>query len=503
MATNPPKAGFTRNVIKLVSGATTAQLITLLTAPVISRLFLPSSFGTLSVFISLVSILSIIVCLRYEFAIMLPEDDREAIHVMALSLGIAFIFTLVVSGILYLIRSTLIRWLNAPDLAPFLWLVPLAIFIQGLFQAFNYWNSRTRHFGQLSIARVAASLTTSAIPVTLGLLHKTTTAGLIGAWVAGTVVLTALLGWNVWRQSFARLYTELNFNKLLANLVRYRKFPLVDAWGSFINNLSWQMPSLILSAFFSQTIVGYYSQANRMILLPLTLIGNAIAQVFFQRTSELRSHPEKLTATVEAVFRVLVFLGFLPALILTLVGKELFTVILGISWSEAGLYAQILGFWLFFMMISSPLSTLFLVLERQELGLIVNLVILVTRLAALLSGSLLHNIYLTLWIWSGTGVLVYGLMALWILKLANVSFNRVIGPIWNYILTAIPVGLVIGLVKVIFPGLDWIILMTTGGMALLYYTFTLKMDRTVSAYLVNLLPSAWRERVTGWLAPKS
>ena len=46
---------------------------------------------------------------------------------------------------------------------------------------------------------------------------------------------------------------------MLANLKRYRKFPLIDSWSSFINNLSWQLPSLMLLYFFSETVVGYYS----------------------------------------------------------------------------------------------------------------------------------------------------------------------------------------------------------------------------------------------------
>ncbi len=502
MTTNPQNSGFSGNVLKLVSGTTGAQLITLLTAPIISRLFLPEAFGTLSVFISIVSILSIIVCLRYEFAIMLPEDDGEAINVMALSLVIALFFSLAVGVLLLLARQWLVPLLNIPDLAPYLWLIPIALLIQGLFQSFNYWNSRKQHFGQLSIARIAASLTTSAIPITLGLTGKANTAGLIASWVAGTAVLTTVLGLKVWKQSIVRLSHELRISQIRTSLARYRKFPLVDAWGGFINNFSWQMPSLVLSVFFTQTIVGYYSQANRIVLLPMILIGNAISQVFFQRTAELRGNPEKLTATVQSIFRALVFLGLIPALVLTLVGRELFTIVLGANWSEAGIYAQILGPWIFFLFISSPLSTLFMVLERQELSLIVNVAILITRLAALFTGCLLHNILLTLVIWSGSGILVYGLMSGWIMKLAGIRYTSLLPVIGHFALSALPVGLAILITKLAFPGQYWLTLWVTAIAVFLYYFLILHFDQSLSRSLLNILPAAWHGRIPDWIISK-
>lgn len=506
MSYNTPKQGFANNVLKLVSGTTAAQFITVLTAPVISRLFLPDAFGTLAVFVSLVSILSIIVCLRYEYAIMLPEGEDEAINVLALSLLIAFIFSLVVGGVIFLTRQAILGWLNAPDLAPYLWLVPVAVFIQGLFQSFNYWNSRTRSFGRVSVARVAASLTTSAIPISLGLLRNTSTTVLIGSWLAGTLVLTSLLGWGVWKQSFARLYNKLSPGKIQNSLVRYRKFPLIDAWGGFINNLSWQIPSLVLSAYFTQTVVGYYSQAHRIVLLPSTLVGGAIAQVFYQRASELRSDRQKLTATVGLVFQALVFIGLAPALVLTIVGKELFILFLGPNWSEAGLYAQILGFWIFFLLISSPLSTLFMVLERQELALVVNIIILLTRLAALFFGSMLHNIYLTLWIWSISGVIVYGILSAWILHLAGISLLAALKQIGMYIGYFTPVGLFIGILRVIsvrYPASPvshelFIVVCVAIGI-LLTYLYTLRHDRILADYLIQLAPPAWQARLSRWL----
>ncbi|MFV9646986.1 MAG: hypothetical protein ACNYWU_14275, partial [Desulfobacterales bacterium] len=40
----------------------------------------------------------------------------------------------------------------------YLWLVPVAVFVGGTSLPLNYWNSRTKHFGRLSIARIVSSV---------------------------------------------------------------------------------------------------------------------------------------------------------------------------------------------------------------------------------------------------------------------------------------------------------------------------------------------------------
>jgi O-antigen/teichoic acid export membrane protein len=74
---NTYKKAFGRDVGKLVSGTLVAQIIGFLAYPVITRLFAPSVYGTFAVFLSLVSIITIISCLRYEQAIFLPKDNRD------------------------------------------------------------------------------------------------------------------------------------------------------------------------------------------------------------------------------------------------------------------------------------------------------------------------------------------------------------------------------------------------------------------------------------------
>ena len=58
-------------------------------------------------------------------------------------------------------------------------------------------------------------------------------------------------------------------------------------------------------------------------------------------------------------------MGLFPFLLLTLIGKDLFGVIFGPRWEEAGVFTAILSLWAFFWFLSAPLSSVLDVLDEQ------------------------------------------------------------------------------------------------------------------------------------------
>jgi len=87
-----------------------------------------------------------------------PEDRQEAANL----LGLCLLCVAVVSGlmvpVLYFGGDAILSLLRAPGPGSYLVLVSPFVFISGVFLALNYWNSRTKHFGRLSVARVTSSL---------------------------------------------------------------------------------------------------------------------------------------------------------------------------------------------------------------------------------------------------------------------------------------------------------------------------------------------------------
>ena len=155
-------------------------------------------------------------------------------------------------------------------------------------------------------------------------------------------------------------------------------------------------------------------------------------------------------------------------MILTIVGEELFTVIFGQRWFEAGRYSQILAPWIFFWFISSPLSSLFSVYERQGSALSVHFVIFITRIASLYIGGIYQSVYLALGLFSATGVIAYSLVAAWNIRLAKASGRKIFFGFIKYFLYSFPICICLFLVKYVLKSSTIVILSASLLMAFIY-----------------------------------
>jgi len=429
------KSGFAYDVLKLVSGTTFAQFISILAAPLLTRLYAPEAFGIWSLFISITSIVGIIACMSYENAIMLPKSDEEATNLLGVSLGFTLLISLLMVPLAWWSRTTILKWLNALTLGSYLWLVPLVVLVNGLFVALNYWNSRTRHFGRLSIARVTSSLTTIPMTLVLGFAGYTTAGSMIGAGIAGQTVATTVLGVQIWRDDRKIFLKSVRWQAMRECIKRYKKFPLYESWASLMNTISAQVPSLLLATFFTSSVVGFYSLGYRLLSMPMALIGASIQQVFFQRAAAAK-HDERLSFIVHNTFTRLSILGLFPFLLVMILGKEIFPLIFGSRWAEAGIYAQILAPWVFFNFVSSPISALFEVLEMQGRYFIFNSILLTTRIASLMIGGFFNSVKVSLMLFSITGSIIYFCLCLFFLDKAGLTMKVLFRDIYQMILIA-------------------------------------------------------------------
>lgn len=453
-ATRRRRAGstFAGDVLRLVSGTTVAQLITVLSSPIVTRLYGPEAFGLWAIFGSITLVIGVVVCLRYELAIMLPPTDEEAANIFTLSLLFVSLTTLITVPLVVFGGGLASRLLKAPALSKVLWAVPVMVFINGVILVFNYWNSRTRHFARLSGARVAASATSTAVQLGAGWSGHAGANSLIASSIAGSGISSAALARQILRDDGALFRRSVRWRAIREAFARYSKFPAYGTASALLNSVSWQLPSFLLQYYFSTLVVGLYSVGNQMLRVPLSLVGGAISQVFYQRAAEAH-RKGRLAEIVEGAFQRLVAFGLFPTVIFAIVGREIFLVVLGSKWGEAGVYTQILSLWTFFWFISSPLTSLFSVLERQEFGLKINAVIFVTRLASLVTGGLLGNARLAIMLFAGTGVLTYGYLNFAVMAASGVSYRRALKILWKYVVLTAPAAGILLALKFLGTGL--------------------------------------------------
>jgi len=478
---NGKKKSFALDVLTITSGTTFAQILTVLSVPALARLYQPENFGVWALYSSIVSIISVIICMRYEYSIMLPELDDDAINLLGVSFLAIGVVTVLTLAIIWFLKEFIINILNSPEIGNYLWLVPPFVLVNGIFLALNGWNSRTKLFRRLSFSRISSSVSTTAVQIMIGIFKKNSPTGLITGSLAGQSVATFILAGQIWRDDRNLIRKSLNWKKMYEVLKRYSKFPLVDSFSALMNSISWQLPAFLLAAFFSPTIVGFYSFGFRLIQMPMSLIGSSISQVFFQRASRASSRGT-LPILTENVFKVLVIIGMFPILVLTIVGSDVFTVIFGKVWAEAGVYTQILGFWAFVWFISSPLSGIYLVVEKYDFGFRYNFFNLITRFLSLIIGGLLGSARIALILFSISGIVVYGYLCLKMMSYSGVKISRALKIVFSNFILFVPAGIILVVLKI--RETNPILLVAFSGMVIgIYYLYILKTETSVKKIL--------------------
>lgn len=419
------KTTFRGDVFRLVSGTAGAQVIGLLATPIITRIFAPEAFGVAAVFASVTSIFVVIACGRYDLSILLPDKDSEAANQLGLSVLCAFALATCLCFLTWLCGAELLNWFNLSALVPYRWLIPATILIGGIYNALNYWNTRTKHFSRLSIAQVSNSICANGSKLVGGHMGFVGGGTLLLSQFSGLGLSTIVLGGQIVRDNGRLFFECIRWPKMWTGLKRYRKFPLFSSWAALLNTLSWQLPVFMLGIFFSPLEVGFYALGFRMLQFPMSLIGGAIGKVFLQQSATAKNDGI-LGVLVEQFLQRLLIFGLIPMIVLMVFGKELFSMAFGSNWSMAGGYVEILSPWAYVWFVASPLSGLFAVLEMQSFELKFNLVLLVSRFVALLIGGIIGSSVIAIALFSCSGFFIYGYL---IFKVTKHSGGR-----WKQIL---------------------------------------------------------------------
>ena len=411
-----------RNVLKLLSSKVATQILSFATAPIIARLYSPDDFGIRQLFMSISTVIVVITCLRYELSIPLGKDKKEASASFTLSLFFTLIFTLVVLAVVPFLKEKISQWFKSPELEVFLWLLPISVFIGGLGSSLSYWAAREGRFGAMAWSGFGSASGGNLITIVWAVIIGASVTGLFAGYFASVAVGILLLLVFLIRKLISDIKnSHFNFETIWTVAKRHKKFPIFSTWSGLLNTVSVQLPPIILGLYFSTTVVGYYSLGYRLVSLPMSMLGSSISQVFFPTAAKEYNETGTLSKIVSNMFRRLVQIGVFPIVALGFLGATLFGFLFGQKWIEAGVYTQILAVWFFFMFISSPLGTIFFVLNRQGTRLLLNILIILGRTASLVIGATIFSPRGTLGIFVAfSAFAVIGFVIL-ILRLSNVS----------------------------------------------------------------------------------
>ena len=401
----------------MLLGSFIAQLITLISAPIITRLYTPSDFGILTLIWSYIVILSVIACLRLDQAVVIEDCDEYALHLVLLCIIITTTLVLALSIIMAWFPGIITKYIELNSNSHYLWFIPAGLMAFGINSTLTHWHTRQKDYFLIAFGRVAGALFSAFIKILLGILFFSSSFWLLSGNIIALVVPILLLLIIFLRKNLTQIIRISNKNYMLALLKKYKNFPTYYAATDIINSSSQNIPIILLGHFYSPAVIGFYGLSIAVLRRPIDIVSQSFSKVYLQKVAEEIHEGTDVRRNFIKSTLGLFIVGFFPFAALGLFGELLFVFLFGPKWATAGIYTQILSPWLFLGFVNPPATQIIIVKQKFKFNLKFNILNLGLRVLAIVVPSMLINkpIYSIL-AFSATGVFTNILYILYAFK---------------------------------------------------------------------------------------
>ena len=379
--------------LKLGAGTVIAQLISILSVPVITRMYGPQEYGHLTLFLSTASILIPLATLRIESRLVVTENSEIAGTMLREAIKIVFIFCVFVNTLtfIYFFIASSSNLLECLILSI---LFSLVLCAQTLGILFVQVALRVKLDKNISQSGVIQNFSTAITQILFGFwnpMGNLLICGYIGGRFLGNISLLTevkklyLLG-KTQKQNLVRLYQkQLRSNKSLIT-------------ASFIDTSIVGLPTILVGTKFGVGYAGYVGLSQTLLTVPITLVAGAFGSVII---SELTNRQTMSNSLVRDNHTILTYVGknliavaLIFALITGLVGPKIFLIALGSSWETASTLMSVLAIPFAITLVWQPLMNVYLAQQLYAKYLTIS----ITRIASALTISGLFMLFNFNWI---------------------------------------------------------------------------------------------------------
>lgn len=366
------KNKFYVNILTLITGTTIAQAIHIILSPLLTRIYKPEDFGIYSVFNSIVAVISLFSTGKYEMAIMLPKNNKQSFDLVRLSLILSAVTCIFIFFVFFIFNKSIFTILNTKQLSNYWFLIPTAVFLFSVYVIYTNFFTREQKFKIVSLNKIFQSLILGITQVLfgkfsfrfLGLIY-----GFIISYLIGIFLFIRHINTKI-------SFSFYNVKRSIVVAKEYIRLPKYELLHSSIDILHNYGVIFLIAYFYSTKEVGYFALATRILSLPISIIGSSISQVFYSYASKNKQFLKEITLNV---LEKLILISIIPFPLLYVFANRLLPFVFGKEWIDLDKVVKALCFWLAIRLISSPLSTIPLIVNKQRnwlyIGILYNILI--------------------------------------------------------------------------------------------------------------------------------
>lgn len=405
------QGGAGRHVAQLGGGTAVVMVVGILAQLVMGFLYTEQDYGVFSNLVSFATVVAMLATLRLEMAIPLADDEQEADDLARLALVLASGLSLVLVPLALVV--TLVGEGVPPAFRVSVQVAPFVVWSSAGFAVLRGHLSRRQQFRQISDANVAGSLATAGAQLGLG------QAGFKGSGLSigyglGRLLSTAMM----LRASGLPLRGPVRFGLLR----RWSQIPTWTLVPAMLNALTVGGVAMVMTALYGVGFAGQFGFVQRLLSMPVALLGQAVASVFYTRFAAMHRAEQDTSRHMVRLARVLLWIGLVIFVPITLLGREAFVLAWpDHKWETAGYISGILAPWLMVNFVSSPLSGYATV--KNEVRRLFALAWLEAgvRFPALALGLFVGGPMLGVQVYSLAGLAICLYWTIWVMRLSGAS----------------------------------------------------------------------------------
>lgn len=395
-----------KNSFILFRGLFVVQLINIGLLFIYPKLYKPQDFATFGLFTSAVLIISEIINLKINVAVMLAHTEQELQELVQSAIKIAC----VVSALSLLIIMPYAYFSNWIYL-----LLPVSFLIWGIYQPiFVYFNHKSA-YSFLKDIRITQGIAAGIFTILFGTFFKSGN-GLVIGYLAGISITTSVL---LWFYSPQKLFikSDRKFREVIST---YKSFYTFGTLSSLLNSLSRNSVVYFLDFFFSKAIVGQFTFANRLLGIPVGIYSEAIGQIYYKEATI--ASPIEVRKKTKSIMFLGTIIGIIPCVVIMLWGEQIFNFLFSPEWKTAGIMASYLVMWHLAGMIIAPVTCLLDIKFKLAQEFYFSVSILFLRVITLIICGYFFEIKTTMLLFTIVGICFNAVLGYYILRLTNAKY---------------------------------------------------------------------------------
>ncbi|MFW3497546.1 oligosaccharide flippase family protein [Aerococcus viridans] len=354
-----------KNFSVLFSGTAVAQVISFILSPVLTRLYSPAEFGVNSIYNSFLLIGAVFATLRLQTPIAMTDKNEERSRLTELSLSTSLFFGIVI-GLLALVFPSELNSIFGVESPHWFWVLPISMLFIGAYETFFQALLSEQRYRDMTVVSIAKVTVMGAAQIGLVFFNLGYMSLILGNLISYIVVVLYMILKVKYKIQLP------DFSELSKTFKQYAEYPKYAFPAELLSISSTQLLPIMISFLYNSEVTGYYSLANRLIGVPITVIGNSLRQVYLKEATLEYKQTGNVYKTFKKTSTMLLGIAFPIGLVLAVIAPWFFGIFFGEGWAIAGTYLQLLVPVFLARFIVTPIMGTIYIVNKTKLGILVN-----------------------------------------------------------------------------------------------------------------------------------